>query len=256
MRSIFRKTGTESQISYEVAGLSWLRTRNGAEIVQVLDSGPGWLEEPRLRQEHPTPSQARRFGAQLARTHAAGADWLGQAPPGFEGDGSVGSARIPLPERDEAPSTWGAFFAEFRIRPYLQAFRGRDRQILDELCEALAEGTWDHPQPSLVTAPAARTHGDLWGGNVLWTAGGAVLIDPLAAGGHAETDLANLGLFGAPHLAEIIAGYQSVSALASGWQERVKLHQMHLLVIHAYLFGGGYIHQSVEVAGRYLKTRP
>ena len=47
--------------------------------------------------------------------------------------------------------------------------------------------------------PPARLHGDLWSGNVMWTPDGAVLIDPAAHGGHRETDLAMLALFGCPH---------------------------------------------------------
>ena len=44
--------------------------------------------------------------------------------------------------------------------------------------------------------PPARLHGDLWSGNVMWTPTGAVLIDLAAHGGHRETDLAMLALFG------------------------------------------------------------
>ena len=44
----------------------------------------------------------------------------------------------------------------------------------------------------------ARIHGDLWSGNVMWTADSgqseAVLIDPAAHGGHREEDLAIGGL--------------------------------------------------------------
>src|SRR6478752_4834379 len=57
----------------------------------------------------------------------------------------------------------------------------------------VAAGTFDSAEP------ASRLHGDLWSGNVLWTAREAVLIDPAAHGGHRETDLAMLALFGAPH---------------------------------------------------------
>ena len=40
--------------------------------------------------------------------------------------------------------------------------------------------------------PPARIHGDLWSGNVIFTAAGVVLIDPAAHGGHGLTDLAML----------------------------------------------------------------
>jgi fructosamine-3-kinase len=61
-----------------------------------------------------------------------------------------------------------------------------------------------------------------------------------AHGGHRETDLAMLALFGLPHLEQLLAGYQDVAPLASGWQQRVALHQLFPLLVHAVLFGGGY----------------
>ena len=78
-----------------------------------------------------------------------------------------------------------------------------------------------------------------------------VLIDPAAQGGHAETDLAELGVFSQPHLDQVYAGYEEVSALAAGWRERVGAHQLHMLIIHAALFGGGYGTQVVATARRY-----
>ncbi len=88
----------------------------------------------------------------------------------------------------------------------------------------------------------ARLHGDLWPGNLLWAADGrAWLVDPAAHGGHRETDLAQLALFGgAPHLDRILAAYDEAWPLAPGWRERVPLHQLHLLLVHAALFGGRY----------------
>jgi len=90
--------------------------------------------------------------------------------------------------------------------------------------------------------PPARLHGDLWPGNVLWSADGtAYLIDPAAQGGHRETDLATLALFGgAPHLERLLDGYQEVWPLAEGWRRRVPLHQLHLLLVHTALFGASY----------------
>ncbi|WP_336493102.1 fructosamine kinase family protein, partial [Methylobacterium nigriterrae] len=69
----------------------------------------------------------------------------------------------------------------------------------------------------------------------------AALIDPAAHGGHRETDLAMLALFGAPHLDEILVGYDAVHPLAPGWEDRVALHQLYPLAVHAVLFGGGYV---------------
>ena len=97
--------------------------------------------------------------------------------------------------------------------------------------------------------PPARIHGDLWSGNVMWTRDGVVLIDPAAQGGHRETDLAMLELFGCPHLGEVLAGYESVRPLKEGWRDRVGLHQLYPLLAHVVLFGSGYARQT-EAAAR------
>jgi Fructosamine kinase len=49
-----------------------------------------------------------------------------------------------------------------------------------------------------------------------------------------------LALFGAPYLDRILAAYQEGAPLAAGWQARVPLHQLHPLLVHVCLFGGGY----------------
>ena len=98
----------------------------------------------------------------------------------------------------------------------------------------------------------ARTHGDLWSGNVMWTPEGAVLIDPAAQGGHAEEDLAALAVFGCPHYERILAAYNEASPLADGWRERVALHQMHIIMVHCALFGRSYVPEAVSIARRYV----
>ena len=54
----------------------------------------------------------------------------------------------------------------------------------------------------------ARLHGDLWSGNVVWSSEHGTLIDPAAHGGHRETDLAMLALFGLPHLQRLLDAYR------------------------------------------------
>ena len=97
--------------------------------------------------------------------------------------------------------------------------------------------------------PPSRIHGDCWAGNVLWSGDRGWLIDPAAHGGHRETDLAMLALFGAPHLDRILAGYNDTAPLAAGWRSRVPLHQLHPLLVHACLFGASYA-EEVRSAAR------
>lgn len=80
---------------------------------------------------------------------------------------------------------------------------------------------------------------------------GAVLIDPHAQGGHAETDLAILDLFGLTHLKHVIGAYDEIASLADGWQERVQLQQLQPLLVHTWLFGGAYLRRAVGTARKF-----
>ena len=82
----------------------------------------------------------------------------------------------------------------------------------------------------------------------MWTPDGAVLIDPAAHGGHRETDLAMLALFGCPHFDAVLEGYQAQRPLRDGWRDRVGLHQLYPLLAHVVLFGGGYARQTLAAA--------
>jgi fructosamine-3-kinase len=96
--------------------------------------------------------------------------------------------------------------------------------------------------------PPSRIHGDCWSGNVLWSGGRGWLIDPAAHGGHRESDLAMLALFGAPFLGQILAAYAETYPLADGWRTRVPLHQMHPLLVHVCLFGASYREAAIGAA--------
>ena len=82
----------------------------------------------------------------------------------------------------------------------------------------------------------------------MWTDAGVVLIDPAAHGGHRETDLAMLELFGCPHLGDVLEGYQATRPLQAGSRDRVGLHQLYPLLAHVVLFGGGYARQVQAAA--------
>lgn len=219
----------------EAAGLDWLRVDGGAPVPQIVAALPDLLALEWIEEGPATGAAARRFGAALARTHRAGAPHFGAAAPGYIG-------ALPM---DNTPSdaVWSSWFGAHRLTPYLRMCR--DRGALGTADIATVErliGDIDRYAGEADAEPPARTHGDLWPGNLLWSAAGEVyLIDPAAHGGHRETDLANLSLFGgAPYLAEIIAGYQREWPLSRGWSSRVPLHQLFLLLIHAAMFGAGY----------------
>lgn len=262
----FHKTDEPTALRFETAGLRWLAQAaddGGAPVVEILAEGEGWVDLVHLPSARATSDAAAAFGRGLARTHAAGAPSFGCTPPGWSGEVLRSSGAMPLHEHDTEPvfDRWGTFYAEYQIRPYIpRAVRNGSidddgARALERVADRLAAGDFDHDQPELVGQGAARLHGDLWGGNVVWarTERGTegVLIDPAAHGGHAETDLAALDLFGVDRLPDILAGYQEISALAEGWQERVGLHQLTMLIMHAVIFGGSYGPATVRVAQRY-----
>ncbi|MGO1173867.1 MAG: fructosamine kinase family protein [Actinomycetaceae bacterium] len=262
----FHKRDAPATLAFEIAGLRWLAAAGhdgGAPVVEILDEGEGWVDLDRLDHAPANAEAAATFGRGLARTHAAGAPSLGCAPPGWTGEVPRSSGVMPLHDHDDPPvfESWGAFYAEYQLRPYVQraldggALDEDGARLLDTVADRLADGAFDHDQPALVGPGAARLHGDLWGGNVVWAGGDAgvtgVLIDPTAHGGHAETDLAALDVFGVDRLDDILAGYQEVSPLAAGWRERVGLHQLTMLVMHAVIFGGHYGAATVTAARPY-----
>lgn len=173
--------------------------------------------------------------------HRAGAPALGAEWPGFIGA---------LPQDNTpSPDPWPEWFVRRRLLPYLRM--SVDTGALTGVRAALAEQVVDRIGELGGDEPPARVHGDLWPGNLLWGADERVwLVDPAAHGGHRETDLAQLALFGGPpHLDRILAAYQEVWPLADGWQARVPLHQLHLLLVHTALFGAAYA-DAVGTAAR------
>ena len=87
---------------------------------------------------------------------------------------------------------------------------------------------------------------------MLWSGGRGWLVDPAAHGGHRETDLAMLTLFGEGWVPRLLAAYAESTPLADGWRERQRLHQIHPLLVHAVLFGGGYLAAALAAAEHYL----
>ncbi|WP_268950796.1 fructosamine kinase family protein [Mycolicibacterium boenickei] len=234
----------------EAAGLNWLAVEGGAPCVAVIDYDATSLTLQRLRPVSPTAQAARIFGEQLAHTHDAGASAYGAGPDGHDGHGFFGPMSQPLPMSLAGHDSWGTFYADERLRPMGQLAAGRlsagARDAIAAVADLCRTGVFDDDDGP------ARLHGDLWSGNVMWTADGAVLIDPAAHGGHRETDLAMLELFGFPFLDDVLATYQSVRPLRDAWRDRVDLHQLYPLLAHVALFGGGYVDQAEAAARRVL----
>ncbi len=233
-RTAFVKTrnrAPEDFFTTEARGLDWLRTPGGAAVPDVLAVAADCLVLSWVEPGRPSAEAAEAFGRSLAATHAAGAPSFGA-----DGNGYIGT----LPLNNTTAGDWVEFWATRRVLPYLRlavdrgAISTDDRAAVEQVLSRLT----DLAGPP---EPPGRLHGDLWSGNVVWGVdGSAYLVDPAAHGGHRETDLALLALFGAPQLSRLLDAYDEAAPLQAGWQERAPLHQLHPLLVHAALFGGGY----------------
>lgn len=229
----------------EAAGLRWLAGPGAVAVPEVVVALDDLLALQWIPPGPATPAAAERFGRELAALHRAGAAGFGAAWPGFVG-------RLPQ-DNSPTPPPWSSWFAGHRLAPHLRT--SADRGALAPADVALVERVLARIDRYAVDEPPARIHGDLWPGNLLWTAERVWLVDPAAQGGHRETDLATLALFGgAPYLDRILAAYREAWPLAGGWAARVPLHQLHLLLVHTALFGAPWRDAVVAAAEAALRA--
>lgn len=228
-RVVFAKTharAPEGMYAAEADGLAFL-AEGPLRVPRVLSYSREvlwleWLEsKPRVHDFD------ERLGRGLATLHRL-------SPPSFghPRDNFIG----PLPQSNTAELDWPTFYAERRLRPMLERARvdPSTRRRFDRLFARL---------PELVgpPEPPARLHGDLWGGNLhVDERGEPALIDPAVYGGHREIDLAMMRLFGG-FSARVFASYAEAHPLAPGHEDRVGLHQLYPLLVHAALFGASYL---------------
>jgi fructosamine-3-kinase len=238
---VFAKTHATAPPGFfvtEASGLAWLREAGAIPVPEVLHVSD---DPPVLVLEWIPPGGAdarteERLGRALAALHAAGAPAFGR-----QDRRSTGSRGLP----NEPCATWAEFYATNRLLPLAKL--AADGAVLAPSTirdiEAVA-GCLDRlggpPEPP------ARLHGDLWAGNRLVAADGVSwLIDPAAHGGHREFDLAMMRLFGG-FGDRCFGAYAEVQPLADGWEDRVPLHQLAPLIVHAIKFGGGYRAATVQ----------
>ncbi|MGC8740438.1 MAG: fructosamine kinase family protein [Candidatus Sumerlaeaceae bacterium] len=168
---------------------------------------------------------------------------------GFYHDNYIGTT----PQSNEWLNSWVEFFRSRRLEHMVKLLCGSGKissddaklwlQFLNRLDDLLVDA---EAQPVLL-------HGDLWGGNVMCDSDGKpALIDPACYFGHREADLAMTELFGgfSPHFYKI---YGEILPLSDGYRERFAIYNLYHLLNHAYLFGGGYLHQAMSIMRRYIR---
>ncbi len=248
-RRLFAKTHPSLPAGFfttEASGLEWLRDARAVAIPDVVAVSDGSVDRPALllmewiEIGRPTASTHIDFGRALADLHRSGAPNFGR-----EDGRTTGSRALP----NNPCGTWSEFIATRRMLPLARLAHDEGAlpltviRRLEDLAGRLISFD-DGERPS-------RLHGDLWSGNrivdehaVSW------LIDPAAHGGHREFDLAMMRLFGGFD-ADCFAAYDEIHPLNPGWEQRIELHQIAPLVVHAIKFGGHYVEAASRAIERY-----
>ena len=239
---LFAKVHTGAPAGFfaaEAEGLRWLALPGVIGLPEVIAVTSELIATTWIDEAPPSAGAAASFGRDLAALHRSGAPSFG-----FEKDGWL--ATLPLP--NTPTDDWPTFYTEYRCRPYLRlaydagTLRGADAAAVERALDRV-------PALAGPPEPPSRIHGDLWAGNVLFGLDGrGWLVDPAAHGGHRETDLAMLAMFGTPWGDRILGAYNETWPLADGWRDRVPLHQLHPLLTHCVLYGTSYLAQTVATA--------
>lgn len=236
-RPLFIKTlqdAPEDFYATEARSLDWLGDANAIatpRVVAVSDKEPAFLVLQWVETGESWPEADENFGRELATLHSSGA-------PSFGRDDTkpTGSRRLP----NEPTATWTEFFVTQRLEPLIRLARASEALSP----RALADIDRVADRIDILVGPrepAARLHGDLWAGNRLVDREGRNwLIDPAAHGGHRESDLAMMRLFGGFSEASF-ASYDELFPVMDGWTKRLPLHQLPPLIVHAIKFGGHYV---------------
>lgn len=232
--------------STEALGLAWLAETGTVRVPKVLgvsDDVPylaiAWVDDSgRHRSDEKGEAE---LGRQLAALHQSPCSAFGR-----EDNRSTGSLGLP----NELCERWCDFYATQRLLPLAKI--AADRQALSSktisAIESVANKLDQWESPSL---DPSRLHGDLWAGNRLVDSNGdSWVIDPASHGGHREFDLAMMRLFGG-YGNDCFAAYQEAYPLDAGWQERIALHQLAPLIVHAIKFGHTYVGPTDEALANY-----
>ena len=253
-RKLVTRSGTSYFIKYrsapdartnleaEAAGLEAIGNSGAIAAPEVLFcssvDGTAFLVMPYLASSQPQKQDWETLGRGLAALHKSTAPQFGWPQNNFIGA---------LPQSNQHHEDWATFYARERLLPQMEQAKplldprlyGRGLKVIDKLPELVPREI-----PALI-------HGDLWGGNKLFTKDGPVLIDPAACHASREMDIAMSMLFGG-FASAFYDAYTEAFPLEAGWEERMSLYQLYYLLVHVNIFGRSYASGVESAIGQYL----
>ena len=180
-----------------------------------------------------------QFGKGLAILHKKTHATYGLYSPTY-----IGSIRV----TNQWYSEWSSFYFSERLLPLMRS--GFDQGIFTNVDIANLESFVKKLEQIVPIEIPALCHGDLWSGNFICNNGQGYLIDPSICYYHREMDLAMIKLFGGFHSTFHEAYYEEFP-WAPGLDDRIDVHQLYYILVHALLFRGGYIHSVKSILQKY-----
>jgi fructosamine-3-kinase len=231
------RAALEAMFTAEAAGLNALADTATIQVPRALCTGTSddtaFIVMQYLELGRGSNTGWRDAGLQLAALHRASADDFG-----WHRDNTIGAT----PQPNDRTADWIDFWRRHRLGFQLaeaarNGYHGRLQALGEDLLERFPVLIDHAPAPSLL-------HGDLWSGNLAFTADGRpVIFDPAPYYGDREADLAMTELFGG-FGREFYAAYNDAWPLDAGYQVRHKLYNLYHVLNHLNLFGGGYASQA------------
>lgn len=228
----------------EAKGLNLLRASNSfiiPKIIAQFDSlNTSFLVLEWIEKGSPSKDFWMNFAEQLSSLHQQSNNLFG-----LEYDNFIGS----LIQKNNRQKDWHQFYFENRILPQLQL--GIDSGWTSSSIFKYAERMNKIIEDEFPKETPVLLHGDLWNGNFLVGKNGhPFLIDPAIYYGNREMELSFMLLFGGFDNS-FYSHYQNFNPIRPDFNNRLKVHQLYPLLVHANLFGESYIQQSLDILRKF-----
>ena len=227
----------------ESFALNYLKGKSSLLVPDVVAAGrspnQAYLVLKFIKPTLPDQSFWENFGQGLAQLHSNSKKYFGFSTPNYIG---------PIVQENRETEDWSTFYDQYRCRPLIR--KGIDLKCFDQSDLRRFENLVKKLPDIFPEEIPALCHGDLWSGNYLCSHHGPYIIDPSVAYLHREMDLAMTKLFGGFDQS-FYSSYFNTFPIEPGFNERLTFYQLFYLLVHAVLFGGGYIHSVKSILNQF-----